>query len=217
MSYTWFLVFSCSIFIAAIIAWVRFRRIAPSFRPFLYCIWIGSVNEILSIMLPLGGYRIDVNNNIYVLLEACLLCWQLKLWDGFGHWQKLFPITLLLVGLTWVIENFIFSSITRTESYFRLCYAIIIVLLAIQVNNRLIISERGRLLYNASFLVCTGLIVYFTYKVLIEIFWLYGLNVSSGFLVNIYSILIWINLFANLVYAIAILCMPAKQRFMLPY
>lgn len=217
MAYTWFLLFSCSIFIAAIIGWVRFRRIAPAFRPFIYCIWIGSVNEILSMTLPLAGYKIDLNNNIYVLLESGLVLWQVRQWEGFGSWHRLFPVVLASFGMVWITENFLISSITYTGSYFRLYYSFIIVILAIQVNNSLIISEKGLLLRNATFLVCTGFIIYFTYKVLIEIFWLYGLNSSPGFLVNVYSILIWINLFANIIYSFAILWMPAKQRFIMPY
>ena len=217
MSYTWFLIFSCSIFVAAIIGWVRFKNIAPAFHPFLYCIWIGSLNEMVSITARELRIQIDVNNNIYVLLEALLLLWQLRIWGGLGRLQRLFPTMLASVILIWIVENFILSTIYRTDSYFRLYYAVFIVILATHVNNRLIIAERGRLLHNPVFLACSGLIIYFTFKMLVEICWLYGLEFSDGYLVNVYSILIWINLIANLIYSFAILWMPAKQRFMLPY
>ncbi len=47
-------------------------------------------------------------------------------------------------------------------------------------------------------------------------FWLYGLRFSKEFLMNVTTILIYINLFTNLVFALAVLWMPAKHRFSLP-
>ena len=41
-------VFSFSIAIAAIIGWIRFKKINPAYYPFVICIWIGLLNEILS-------------------------------------------------------------------------------------------------------------------------------------------------------------------------
>ena len=217
MSYAWFLALSCSIFVAAGIGWVRYKHIGPAFHPFIYCVWIGAVNEIISITTKQTGIQVDVNNNIYVLLEALLLLGQLKIWGALGHRHHYWLLLLASVITIWIMENFVFSTIYHTNAWFRLYYSILIVLMAIQVNNLLIISERNRLLRNPVFLVCCGFIIYFTFKILVEICWLYGLAFSSSYQVNIYSIIIWVNLIANLIYALAILWMPAKQRFLLPY
>jgi hypothetical protein len=217
MSYTWFLVLSGTIFIAALMGSVRFRKIAPGFRPFLICLWIGAVNEILSITLQRLGKTTDVNNNIYVLLEAVLILWQLERWGAFDRFRYLFPALLFLFAGTWVTENFVLSSLSQTRPWFRFLYSFIIVILAIQVLNRLIIYERRSLLRHPVFLICTGLIIFFTYKLMIEIFWINGFGSSPGFLINVYAIHAWINGFTNIIYALAVLWMPAKQRFIFPY
>lgn len=217
MSYTWFLVLSGTIFIAALIGSVRFRKIAPGFHPFLICLWIGAVNEILSITLQRFGQTTAVNNNIYVLAEAVLLLWQLERWAAFDRFRQLFPALLFLFAGTWVTENMVLSSLSETRPWFRLLYSFIIVILAIQVLNRLIIYERRSLLQHPVFLICTGLIIFFTYKLMIEIFWINGFDSSPGFLINVYSIHAWINCLANIIYALAVLWMPAKQRFIFPY
>jgi hypothetical protein len=213
MSYQWLVIFSCSIFIAAIISWVRFKRIAPAFYPFIICIWLGSLNELVSVFFENLDWPTAPNNNIYVLLEALLLTVQLSRWRPF----KGLSLLLVVLVLAWLADTLVFGSFFRISSYFRVLYSAIIVLLAIRVNNYLILTERGRLLKHPVFLSCLGLILFFTYKILVEAFWLYGLNASSGFRENVYAIMIWINLFANLIYALAVLWMPAKQRFTIPY
>lgn len=82
--------------------------------------------------------------------------------------------------------------------------------------NRIIITERKSLIRNPVFIICLAFIIYFTYKVLLEIFWLYGLNSSREFRVEVYNIFKYINLFANLIYALAILWIPRKREYMLP-
>jgi hypothetical protein len=213
MSYFWFLIFSCSIFIGATIGLVRFQKIAPAFYPVIYCIWIGSVNEILSIIFPRIGLTTAVNNNIYVLIECILIIWQLQKWGAFAHHPKIFTALIIMLSLVWTFEHWILFTIKYPQPYFRILYSFIIVLLSIHVNNRVMLFEKNRIYKNPVFLFCLGFIIYFTYKVLVEVFWLYGLHASVYFRINIYSILTWINLIANLIYAAALLWIPKKQPF----
>ena len=62
-----------SIFIAGIIAAYLFNRLHSIYYPFLYCIWIGSGNEILSYLLIRNKVYSSLSNNIDVLLEALLI------------------------------------------------------------------------------------------------------------------------------------------------
>lgn len=80
--------------------------------------------------------------------------------------------------------------------------------------NRLIGSERKTLLKNSIFIISTIFVFYFTLKVIVEAFWVYGLN-ETNFQTNVYHISVIVNVFANLLYTIAILWMPSKQRFTL--
>ena len=217
MSYTWFVILSCSIFIPAVISAIRLPKVDSAFHPFIICLWVGAINELISIYLSQSGNSTHVNNNIYVIIEAILLTWQLKKWGAFDRFPVLFYSLIAIFITSWLLENYFLSSIHTTEPWFRLAYSFIIVLLAIQVVNHLIISERRSLIRNPIFLIAIGWIIYFTYKGLIEVFWINGFHSSPGFLINVYSIMIWINLLVNIIFSFAVLWMSEKQRFTLPY
>jgi hypothetical protein len=217
MSYTWFLIFSCSIFIAAILGWVRFTKIAPAFHPFIFCLFLGAVNEIISMILAHAGHSTIINNNIYVLCESLLLVVQLGRWDAWGRLHTMEARLLALLAITWLAENIFLLHLNGISSFFRVFYSSAIVLLSINVLNNLIVSEKGQLLKHPVFLSCIGFVTYFSYKIIVEAFWFYGLSRSNSFRENVYSIMVWINLIVNLIYACAVLWMPAKQRFTIQY
>ena len=216
MNYTVRLIFSFSIIIAVIISWIRFKQINPTYYPFIFCLWLGLLSEILSYIFSRIYHTNAVNSNIYVLLESFFLVWQFYAWKLFDRYKSLFMVILCLFLGTWIVENFIISKITSFSSYFRIAYSFIVVLMSISVFNGLMVRERKSILKNPVFLICSTFIVYYTYRVLVEAFWVYGLNSSKEFRLSVYRILLYINLFANLVYALAILWMPTKQRFTLP-
>lgn len=217
MNYNLLIIFSASIFIATITGWVRFKRLNPSWLPLLACFTVASANEILSFILTKSGHFTMVNNNIYVLAEALLLCWQFKKWGLFDRHKILFFILVAVIAAIWIIENLITTGLFKINFYFRISYSFIIVLMSISCINSIIFTYRGRLWKSPVFLCCTGFIIYFTYKILIEAFWLYGLNASRDFRVHVYLFLTWINFFVNLVYALAILWIPKKPQHITLY
>jgi hypothetical protein len=174
------------------------------------------LNEIISVLILNTGHVVSTNNNIYVLLESILFLLQFKNWGSFVSKKYLFwLIFITLVGI-WITENFIIGKISQTYPYFRIVYSFTFVLLAIGQINKIIIRDRRNILINPIFLICIGIIFYYTYKVLIETFWAYGLTKSRDFIKHVYIIHAWINLFSNLIYAFAVLWMQKRQRFLLP-
>ena len=217
MSHPVVFIFSLSILIASVIGWVRFKKIDPAYYPFLYCLWIGTLNEIVSYILVANHQTTALNNNIYVLFEPILLVWLFKNWGSFRRAPQMFTALLILFPILWIVENFFISTITHFTFYYRIFYSFIIVLLSIQIINRLIMTERKNILKNSTFLLCVGFVIYYTFSVLVQTFWLYGLNVSREFTLKVVFILLTINLFSNLIYALAVLWMPTRHRFSLPY
>jgi hypothetical protein len=217
MPYIYIVIFSFSIVIPAIIGWVRFKKINPTYYPFIICLWIGLINEIVSYVV--SQYKISnaLNSNVYVLAESLLINWQFRRWGIFERMKSLFALIMILFIGTWVVENFIISKITYFSSYFRIIYSFAISLMSISLINSLIVREKKQFLRNSMFLISIGFILYYTYKVLVEAFWIYGLNNSREFRNNVYLILAYINLIANFIYALAILWMPTKHRFSLPF
>ncbi len=202
--------------IAAIIGLIRFKKTSMVFLPFLLFLWLGLTNEVVSTITGKIIRNTAINNNIYVLLESCLIAWQFQRWGLFKDQKKLFPILLVAFGTVWTVETLIIYKITAVSSYFRIFYSFVVVLMSINMINSLIVNESRSLLKNAAFLICIGFIIFFTYKILVEIFWVYGLNGSKEFRSNVYSILKLINLFCNLIYALAALWVPRKQIFIMP-
>lgn len=217
MGHTVVAIMSFSIVFAAIIGLVRFKKIDQSYYPFIYIIWLGLANEILSFFLIRTRFSNAVNSNIYVLLEAVLLLWFFQAQSLFKKARYLLLILVIFYILTWAGENFWFSSIRLFSSYFIVFYSFVTVILSIHLINTLLSKTARSILKNAAFQLSIGLILFFTCKILIEIFWIYGLNSSRSFRLQVYRIMTFVNLFVNLLFAAAILWIPRRQEFTLRY
>jgi len=213
MNYYLIVTFSFSILIAGIIGLFRFPKIQRSYYPFLFFVWLGSLNEILSCLIVQNGGKSIANNNVYVLLEALVILYFFEVNHFLKRSVALLASALFVIG--WTIEVFFIRSIYDVGIYFRIGYSFIIVLISIETINNILVSGEKNLLKSSMFLICVAFICYFTYKVLINTFWLYGLSKSMHFLTIIYSILIFINLFTNLIYALATLWIPRKPLSLL--
>ena len=213
MNYYWMNVLACTIFIPALVGLIRLRKINVMYYPFILLLWIGGVNEVISYFTAKYFQNTAPNTNIYGLLETLLILWQFKRWEGFGRLPKLFPLLVLFVSALWVVENFITDSFYNFNSYFTVSSAVIIVFASIIMVNKILINERKGLLKNPIFIICICFIVSYAYGGIIEILWDYGVQVNDALSINIYNILIFINLFVYIVYSYAILCMRKKLRF----
>jgi hypothetical protein len=211
--YTLAVISSFTIAIGAIIGLVRFSKINQAYYPFVILLWIGLINESISYLLGRLGFDSQLNNNVYVLVESILITWQFKNWKVFKKSNWLFWIIVCSLLVYWVIEMFFIFGITKLEYNFRILYSFLVVLMSVNKMNDLIVRERRNILKNPIFLICIALILYFSLKVLVELFDLYGISVSYQFQVNVAYTQLYINLIANLIYALAVLWMPTKHRF----
>jgi hypothetical protein len=215
MNHTVVEILSYSIGIAAIAGLVRFRQLDQAYYPFIILLWTGLLNEIISTVSINLFYSNAVASNIYVLLESLLALVFFEKLHLFKKRKVLYPMLAALFITCWSIENFFMTGIGHFGSYFRILYSFAIVLMSIHTTNNLILEEKGMLIRNPVFLIMIGFIAFFTYKILIEIFWVYGLNASRDFRVEVYRILTYINLSVNLIYAITLIWMPGKREYTL--
>jgi len=207
-----------SVIILGAVAMLKWKQVHRSYYYFLSAMILGCVNEILSFVLVYGLHvrSTSINNNIFVLLEAILLVMFFREAPNFRKHKTLLIGLIAALSLWWIYENIFLGRLYSISFYFRIIYSFVIVLLSIGYLNNLLGRIRSHILKNPDFLICSGLIIYFTYKILVEMFWLYGLNSSPAFRNMVYSILVYINLFCNTIYTIAILWMPRKQIFTVP-
>lgn len=215
MNYQLVTAFSFSILIPGVLALILFSKIERRYYPFIFCLFIGCANEVLSYYLTRHKMHTMINNNIYVLIESILITVYFK---KAGLMENKFALLTLIVSLllAWALETFVYGDIYSSGNYFRIFYSMLISFLSIQLLNRVLFSYHSNILTSPDFLLCLCFIIYFTYKALVQSFIIYGLTRHLYFQKKIYDILIYINLVVNLLYTLAVLWMPRKARFIMP-
>lgn len=217
MPYYVSVLFSFSIALGAILGWIRLKKLDPAFFPFILLLTVGLINEVVSVVVLEAGSSNALSYNIYSLVEVLLICWQFQRWKLFAARKVLFIGALGFCVVVWVIDIFIINSIFRFSSYSIILHSFVIVVMSIHMINHLIFKEIVSFMRHPVFLICLGFIIYFTYAILVEMFWVLGLNRSGSFRAKIYEILAYINLITNLIYALAVLWMPMKPRYIMLY
>lgn len=204
-----------AIFIAAILGIIRFRKIDKIFYPFIYLCWLAALAELLShqTLYP-KPYNVYVFN-IYSIGEYTLITWLMLRWRVIS--LTAFRIILIGLSLAWITEFIIFGRITQGANYFNILYALVIVMMSVRCLGWRLMVERGNLIKSPYVIICSAFILYFTTAAIVAAFWMYGTYGSIDFVGAVVDFHYIVNLVANLTYAIAILCMPRKDPFTLPY
>lgn len=216
MNYWLRLALSFTILVPVVVSWWRYKKIPPVYHPFIWCLWLGLLNEILSFILSRVIHSNAVNSNGYVLAESLFLLWQFQRWQLFSRFPHVGTVIACSFLAVWLVENFITGKITAFSSWFRILYSFVTVLMSIIMLNGLLLREKRTLLTHPVFLICAAFSMYYTYNVLVETFWVYGLNRGKAFRVNVYRIMLFINVISNLIYTAAILWIPTKHRSIQP-
>ena len=207
--------FNYSIVIAAIIAIFRFKSIMADYYPFIFFIWLGLFNEILSLLLIYNYESNTVNSNLYVLVEYLLLLWQFYKWSDNGSKRYYW---LAGIGIAvWIADNFIINTIFDNNSVFRVFYSFIIIFFSIDKVNNLLVFEYSNLLKHPVFITCIAFTFYYGFKAFVESFNMVHLGLNPVILKDLWIILYFVNGTANLLYAIAVLCIPKKIKFISPW
>ena len=214
MSYNLILIFSFSVIIPAIIGWIRFTKISPTYYPFVFCIWLASINEPLGFLFAKIFHTNVISTNIYYLIEFFLFIWQFYRWGVFGAKKYIYYVVNCIGIIVWVLETLIMRRM-QFSSYFLVAYSFVLVLLSTSVINDIVTKDRRKWYKNAKFIICSTFILFYTYQVIVETFWIYGVNIGPAFRFQIYHILSIINLISNLLYALAILWIPARHHSLL--
>jgi hypothetical protein len=215
-SYTLIDIISYSILIAAGIGIWRYHKITSDDRPFYFIVWLAFINEILNdIFAHIFGSSV-INCNIYVLLEALLFCWLFFKWGVGFKSRTVFIYLQLSIVIFWIWDSLIYNRITDFSSFFRIFSSFILVFLAIDQIIRLIVTERSNLLKNSRFLISVGVVIFFSYRALYEVFYL-NKSFSNTFYHRINMIMYGVNFLVNIIFAFAALWVPTRQKFTLPF
>lgn len=202
-------------FIAAILGIIRFRKIDKVFYPFIFLVWLAALTELLG---ELKLYPETANVyvfNIYSIGEYSLVSWLMLRWRVIS--RATFRVIMVGLSLAWFTEFVVFGRIHMGANYFNIIYALVIVMLSVRCLAWRLSVERGNLLRSPYVIISSAFILYFTVAAIVAAFWMYGNYGSTDFVRAVVVFHYIVNLVANLTYAIAILCMPRKDPFTLPY
>jgi hypothetical protein len=211
------LVLNSFIIVPAIIGWVRYKNISPAYLPFLILIWVGAINEIISFIVIRAFHSNIVNYNLYLLFESLLILWQFHRWRLFEK-KKNYRILMALFIAGWLAECLFLTKLyLNFNQYFQIFYSFVIVLMSVNMINHVLMKDRRNLLKNPSFVISVVFVILFTYSVLVEAFWLYGLKMSPEFNNSLHYIFVFVNFLCNVIYALTISWMPKRQAFSLQF
>lgn len=202
--------------IGLVFTFIRRKRMLTSYQPFLvYMVVAFLFDMVIRISINLG-YKSALLSNCYVLIEFPIFLWLFYVWSS--QKNKVFFVCLFLIGVViWVYDNLIFNNIFQFNSYYRIYYSIILILCSINQLNKIIFQDNITLRHNAIFLISIISVVYYSYRVFIEGLFLFQSEFSNDFFKYVYTIMLFVNFLAHLVYTLAVLCIPAKQEFTLRY
>lgn len=211
------LLLASSIFISGIIGIFKFSQIPDEYRPFIYLIWVGCFNEVIGVYLAYRYHNNIASNIIYTLCESLLLIWFFKKLGMFENKKKWLIFLIVLFVVMWFANSFLTGRFgDQFTFYFDGVYAFCVVILSIQVINSLLFTQK-ELLKNPAFLICIGLMIFFSYQIIDRTFRLVGLNNSEDFRKSVSQLLHIINFLVNLIFALAVLRMRKKRAFTLQF
>ena len=159
--------------------------------------------------------------NIFSLAD-CLLFTTL-----FYQWSLFHKSRRTLFGLIggffflWVILTFFVHGFTESNWYFRLIYSFALIFFSVTYFNKLVVGAKSSMLRNSRFLICLGLIIFYTFFTIVcaTSLSLFGSDteISKEFKRGLQTISIYSNVFVNLLYALAVLWIPRKKSFTTVY
>lgn len=193
----------------------RLRRVGTRYRPFFILLVVGVVTELINRYLIKVIHSNAVASNIYTLVEWLLILWQFRVWGFLRTRKNTLLILLALSCAIWMTENLVFGQLVDFSPYFRFFYSFLIVLLSVNKINFMITHDNRNLLRHPEFLICIGFIVYFIYKIIYE--WAYQASLygTSEITSTIIFLEAYINALTNIIFAIAMVKIPAPSTFTL--
>jgi len=210
------LFFSSGLILAAAAGIIRYRYAGRRYQPFIIYLCAGVLSEVVSFFSAWILRTNAVSNNFFMLAEVLLLNWQFKRWNSYGTGLKwynraaVFFCSLFLIQAAW-------KGIDQELFYFNVLYCCYLVTCGLERMSQSVVFSHSAWYKNSDVIICCGMVIYFSCRVIIETFWLYGLFKSPLFRNEVHGLMVWIDLFVNFMYVYAILWIQKKPGYITFY
>lgn len=201
----------------------KLKKIDPIFYPFLTILGCAFLAEVFRFFQLLGYYNnlslgIGVHiigYNLYIIAISLLYSQffynlgHLRVPVRFHHW------IMGLLGLLWIADHFFIGGYRLPDmtKVFRLSYSFLLCIIAIVHINKLLVEAREGLLKNSSFLICTGILFFYTPYIVTEGIFLFLEKPSTEFYASVILLRQITIILMNSIFLLAVLWMPQKKRF----
>ena len=203
------------IIIPTIIGAIKYNHIDESFHPFVWLCGCLTLNDIIKFVLIQNGITNGVSYNVFILIICMIYLILFYRWGVFQHKKYWLPVLMALMTIIWVADHFLIAGyrLTQFTIYFRTSFALLLVLLSVNIINQLVVSEKKSLWKNPKFIICATLVFYYTYRIIYNAFSLNGMSHSFLFLMSNLNRYFLIGF--NLIFALAAIWIPRKKNFTL--
>jgi hypothetical protein len=210
-------ILSLSIGIAVIIGIVRFRRIDPSYYPFIYNTIAALVIEIMNrILMETGHPKLFIFLlNTFSYFDFFLFTLLFHNWGLFNRKKTTFIAIAGIFFLIWAASNAIFTGFIKLNLYFFILYSFALIFFSVSTFNKMVVHERSSIFRNPKFWICLGVITFYSFFIVwsstgISLFYD---KTSPEFRRGLQAINVYSNLLVNLLYAVAVIWIPRKKNF----
>lgn len=202
-----------SILAPVLLICMRWKRLKSKYLPLSLLILAGLTNELLSLYNVYASHSNALNSNLFVLIEFLLTgILFLKLQSGIS---KTFLQTTMILGiLIWVTDNLIINRLSSNNSLFRMAASLIIVYLSIDKINQLIFFNRINNLKHVDLWLAFSFLIFHAYKTFVETFHIFPMQLGQFIYEMLWLIMNIINIFSNLLFTFAIICLPQKRTYL---
>ena len=188
-----------------------------AYYPFVINIVIVLLIEIFHRILIVNQLKVSVNTlqNFFALIDFMLFLWLFHNWRLFNGNVRTFMIIGGTFFIGWIITSFFVVGISNPNFYVFTVYACALVFFSITSFGKLIIQEQAYIFFNAKFWISLGVLIFYTFFVIICItqISLFNIKVSTRFQNYLQQINVYCNLLANILYAVAAIWIPQKKNY----
>jgi hypothetical protein len=208
---------SYSIAIAAVIGLIRLPRLHKAYQPFILINVLSFLNEIISHILIVNKKSNAAAVNIFGFFDAILWLWQFNRWTTDAKYKRALAVAAMFLMIIWLAENVFCGKLFVFGSVYAITFSFAMVILSTIQLSAQTAREKGSLLVAPKFMICSGVVLFYTYRIFVECFYAPGMSKSGAFYSHVFVILSIVNFVVNLLFALAVLWIPEKQKFSLPY
>ncbi|MDE3249617.1 MAG: hypothetical protein KGO82_13200 [Bacteroidota bacterium] len=202
-----------SIGIAVAIGMVRWKQIDPSYHPFIYNLSLSLLVEILNALHPYSVLTVETLN-IFSIFDFLLFTWMFHNWGLFNYKKNRFYTVFALGVVTWTIVTFGITGFRNINNPFLILYSFALIAFSVTSFNKIVVQQRINIFRNAGFFICIGIMIFYSFFILTRATDLsFGpLSMSKSFKLSLQKIVVYTNLLANLLYAVAVIWVPRKKN-----